>query len=969
MTSGSDAIQSTFDKYFPDLFGEIDPLRLDAAKKIMDCGTFKVYKSTRSGLSSSAVMATVKNAKKILVIAPTRRILEETVRNASFGNSVQVLPNCFCLKQRDQIEQDGFLTRLPFPLPKCEECGNINRCPVTKILQSDCAVIAITYRKLEALMLSQSEVAKKILEKISHVDVVLLDEAHTISLPTVVRIPVFSEVEIPDGYAKLRKILQRWVELNERNREKINKIRQEANKGHTGRHLSESIYNDNSLTFNQIVTAWNELLDSAIHRKEYGISDRDILILRDITVLMGSSDLAITYVREKDGKEGKVYITGSYWTSISTLKRFLKERVSHANHLFVSGTLVEPYLHFFSDISGKNINDIVFPDINNTNDKMLIHPDKWRLSAQNLNRYLPRIIDRIVEICKVHPGKEIFIVAPNARKAKIIHEHLIETMGPAAPLVDYYRSDTTIGVENSARICIAIGLAELPSNTYDHQASGENEEARWIDSQRLRRESVDASTWQTWSRVKDPKGQDESRVYCIGVRGERIRSVVSWGPGRKLELVDTESGRLPDGTPWKKPIFRITVKELIKPPKICSENYVATGRAKGNIGEWVQRVEKYDPNLIFSEFENILPITNNRQNSNKLGIYNNPRDDFEVASSIAILTSLLAARFDSYAIQDKTPDASGRFGYTKNNGNLKMMLGLMNYHIKGKTTMGFYQIAHDDTVKWICFDIDDHKLEHGEEGVKADLRKLFAVLSKYDIPFLLEASGSPNSYHVWVLLRPTETHTAFMFSRQIISEAGIDCEVFPKQKNLTKNSKYGNMVKVPLGINRKNGVRSQFLDPTNFRPYVGLVPIPDIVCLREIEEPVERIERNTKPSRINQNQENSEQTPMRLGCDLRPCMQGVLSAKVTLEGHEGHAMRVAIAIEAWNTGLSVEQAIELFKDQADFKTEIARNYIEDIYCRAYHPYSCDKLKEQCKPLVDPYCVECMWPNGRAAKAP
>ena len=363
-----------------------------------------------------------------------------------------------------------------------------------------------------------------------------------------------------------------------------------------------------------------------------------------------------------------------------------------------------------------------------------------------------------------------------------------------------------------------------------------------------------------------------------------------------------------------------------------------------------------------------MHIINNRQNSNGLGIYNKPQNDFETLASAAILRSLLAARFDSYATQDKNPDASGRYGYTKQISNEKMMQGMMKYHVKGKTTMGFYQISLEDNVKWICFDIDDHKREQGDEGVKADLRKLFAVLSKHGIPFWVEASGSPNSYHVWILLRPTKTHNAYQFSRQIISEAGIDCEIFPKQQSLTKNSKYGNLVKVPLGINRKTGVRSQFLDPTTFRPYVGLVPIPGIVCLREMEELGESIEKSTKPRSTKQNQENSILTPMRLGRDLRPCIQGVLNARVHLEGSEGHAMRVAIAVESWNIGLSVDKATELFKDQADFEAGITHNNIEYIYARAYRPYSCDKLKEQCKFLVDPYCRGCTWSNGRAAKA-
>ena len=536
MTSGSVVIQSTFKVDFPLNLQEIDTRRVAAAKRIIDSGSSKVYKPTRSGFSTSAVIAAINSGKKILVIAPTNLIIEETVRKASFGNLVHVLPNCFCLRRREQIENDKFLAQLPFPLPKCENCMNYHLCPVTKILASDCPVIGITYRKLEALMLSKSKVAREILEKISHVDIVLLDEAHTISLPTVVRVPAFSEIDLSDGYANLSKILSKWLELNERNHARINQIRKEAKKGHVGRHLSKGFPNNFFLDFKQTVAAWHELQDLAINRKDLGISDKEILTLRDIVLLMSSYHLAITYIKEKDGKEGKVYITGNYGTSINALSRFLQDRVPRARHIYVSGTLVEPYPRFFSELSGKEVRDTLFPDLNNTNDKMVVYTDTCRLGAKNFNKFLPRMADRIKEIFKENSGKEIFMVAPNARKAKIIQKVLVETLGPASPHVDYYRSDETMGVENNSRICVAIGLAELPSNTYDHQACGGNEEERWIDSQRLRQESVDAATWQTWSRVKDPEGKEESKVYCIGVREDRIRSVVSWGPGRRLEL-------------------------------------------------------------------------------------------------------------------------------------------------------------------------------------------------------------------------------------------------------------------------------------------------------------------------------------------------------------------------------------------------------------------------------------------------
>lgn len=332
--------------------------------------------------------------------------------------------------------------------------------------------------------------------------------------------------------------------------------------------------------------------------------ENDILLLRDIILLMSSNWLNISYVTEKGGKEGNVYLTGNYWTAIRALNTFLTEHAHHADHLYISGTLIEPYPDFFSDLSGKEVNNVVFPDIKNTNDKMVIYPDTWRLSAQNFERNLPRIIERVVGICKENPGEDVFVVAPNARMAKTIHKRLAKVMGDAAPLVDYYRSDETMGVENSARICITIEMAELPSNVYDHLARGWNEDEKWIDSQRLRHESVDAATWQTWSRVKDPEGKEQSRVYCIGVREERIRSVVSWGPGRQLDVERMNSYRLPDGTSGRIPIFKTTVREPIIPPNIASNKPYTNGRrARGDIKDWLQKTEKYDPILIISEFE------------------------------------------------------------------------------------------------------------------------------------------------------------------------------------------------------------------------------------------------------------------------------------------------------------------------------------------------------------------------------
>jgi len=963
---------------------EIDRARVDAAKDILRGPSSKVYKSTRSGFTTSAVIAAQELGMSILVISPTNRILNDTIQAASEGRSVSIPANISCLKIQEDLQSDKFLAQIPLPLPSCKDCEMYQNCPVTHILRiihpvkviapekrrDKCLitenssnyseVISVTYQKLVTLMLSKAKTAKKILRILSSINVILLDEAHTIALPAVVAVRAFTEIEIPKGFPALSKVNSKWLDFNRKKELDIKELAEEGNRGHVGRHLSKNVHINDTLSFKQLVAAWNELLNLAKRRKELGIEDSQILALRDIISLLSGHFLALTYRKEKEDSGGSVYFAGNYWIAHRVLSEFLTKYGSHATQLYVSGTLVEPHPNYYSELSGKIVRDVIFPDIRNTNKMMMINSDKWRLDSHNFTEKLEEIVDRIVEIFSVHRDAGVYVMAPNALKAKIIRDMLKQKLRSNVPYVDYYRSDGTIGVSRTERVCIAIGLAELPSNTYDHLALGDSSDERWINSQKLRLESMQAATMQAWSRVKDPEGKDESLVYCIGVRADQIRDVVSWGPGRKLELVEIKSWKLPQGIAGRTPVFRVTVKDLIEPPMISAELKTSARRDRHNAGEYVERVQNYDGNLIISEFVDKFPIFNNRGNVHKLGIYNNPPDKDALWSTSLSLTSLLATRFDCYAIQNNTPDKKGKCGYSRHRANFLENPYLMEYHVKGQFTLGFYQIGLDNKVKWICFDIDDHEGKRGPDAVRADLHKLFDVLTKYGIPFLLEASGSPNSYHIWILLRPTKTYNAYIFSKQIVAEAGIKCEIFPKQRALYKKSKFGNLVKVPIGINRKTGIRSQFLDPVTFEPYPGLVPIPGIVQLREVPEPEERHAKSKKcrAKMSNSGQERSTRAPTKIGQDLRQCLKEVLAAKIPLVGSEGNDMRVAIAAEARNVGYTIEQTIELFKDQPDFNLDITRNYIEYIYANGYLPYSCNTLRGKCNSLISPRCVKC-----------
>src|SRR5688500_8687364 len=139
-------------------------------------------------------------------------------------------------------------------------------------------------------------------------------------------------------------------------------------------------------------------------------------------------------------------------------------------------------------------------------------------------------------------------------------------------------------------------------------------------------------------------------------------------------------------------------------------------------------------------------------------------------------------------------------------------------HLRGNITIATY--AHNEnTVKWLCLDIDIRK---GETG---DVKKLTfdtaAFLIKH-IPrhsFRVENSGG-RGYHIWIFFaQPIPSSMAHAFGMWIRAnvehtpELGI--EVYPKQ---TQALRVGNPVKIPLGIHRKTYERCFFIRGT-FEPY------------------------------------------------------------------------------------------------------------------------------------------------------
>ena len=124
-------------------------------------------------------------------------------------------------------------------------------------------------------------------------------------------------------------------------------------------------------------------------------------------------------------------------------------------------------------------------------------------------------------------------------------------------------------------------------------------------------------------------------------------------------------------------------------------------------------------------------------------------------------------------------------------------------HLDGKKTIGVYQLSPESRVKWVCYDFDGDKLEEQEQHAKNLCMKLRHTDKVEAI--LMEFSGK-KGYHVWVFIEEADAASAKYWAEEV-AEGYHQHEIFPKQGKLS-DGKFGNLVKLPLGIHQVSGLRS-----------------------------------------------------------------------------------------------------------------------------------------------------------------
>ena len=187
--------------------------------------------------------------------------------------------------------------------------------------------------------------------------------------------------------------------------------------------------------------------------------------------------------------------------------------------------------------------------------------------------------------------------------------------------------------------------------------------------------------------------------------------------------------------------------------------------------------------------------------------------------------TLFAGQEGVYARQWAKP--GGETGYSPIHEPLTP--AVLRQHFGGQFTVGVYPVRLDGTVTFFAVDLDIDKaaLAHarGDPDFAQELReslagegpRLLAALRELGFAPLFENSGYKGR-HFWVFLaEPAAAEAAHLLGRMFLAwqsprlPPGLHLEFFPKQASL-KGKGLGNLIKLPLGIHRRTGKRSVFLN-------------------------------------------------------------------------------------------------------------------------------------------------------------
>ena len=262
--------------------------------------------------------------------------------------------------------------------------------------------------------------------------------------------------------------------------------------------------------------------------------------------------------------------------------------------------------------------------------------------------------------------------------------------------------------------------------------------------------------------------------------------------------------------------------------------------------------------------------------------------------------------------------------------------GHIKNHLIGDITLGVYTTRTDQTAKWLCIDVDDMDV--------SVVHRLVAGIEDRFGPnaCLVEFSGS-RGYHIWLFFdEPKSVRTVVALGRLLTKDVCV--EIYPKQAEIDG---IGNLVKLPLGIQKKTGDRCWFVDSETLEAFTDQwEPLKNVRLINYLgyfpEEPKKTI---------------------KLHDEGLPCFANMMDQGFVEGARDVGLFKLGCY---WRkSGIPFDMAMNLahmVNDKSDrpFNEELVEEKIVSAYSRPYSQFPC---QEQ---LLDRYCsVNCQFFESKA----
>lgn len=298
----------------------------------------------------------------------------------------------------------------------------------------------------------------------------------------------------------------------------------------------------------------------------------------------------------------------------------------------------------------------------------------------------------------------------------------------------------------------------------------------------------------------------------------------------------------------------------------------------------------------------------------------------------------------------------------------------LDQHLAGDATYGIYVLTSNSCCHFFCIDIDIPKAElegtnftdrtakyaHLGPCVRETIQTLSGILGIPHEALLLEDTGG-RGYHIWVFLKEAMPCDSIVtFGAILKSRLSFEIEFFPKQGKLAPPTrKFGNLIKLPLGLHRKYHARSVFFTMLNGEPQY----VDDLTLNLELLNQVVPVAPAAVLATVNANpavaaQPVSVESEIVKGDRQRPLFKGNLTTLTThcaaiqrlrSKAEEGRPLSRAEAFHFTNVLLSAEQGLDYVVETirsaygSQYNEQKTLGEIERI--RSLLPTSCATLVE------------------------